>query len=320
MKRLVLWFTMLLVGMSVWAVEVRTYSFAQRDTCVLNMDVYFPNDTLQEHPCMFFIFGGGFKMGERNTPAAVNYLTQLAENGIVGVAIDYRLGMKGVETSNLLQLAKCIETAVNMGVEDAYDAVNFVLQKAAEWKINPQQIVLSGSSAGAIISLQCDYYLQNKHELSKNLPADFRFGGIVSFAGAVAAFNGKVKYPQPPAPTFFLHGTKDDLVKYNKLMVFGKGMFGSNALAKLFENNGWPYRFIRYQNFGHEIAMIGYKENIPEVLDFVRRFVVEQQQRQMDEIWREKGVDAPLLDIDANGLYGKEVKLSVSPGNLERIR
>lgn len=305
----------------IWAVQKQTYTFAQRDTCSLKMDVYMPDDTLSSHPCVFFVFGGGFKMGERDTPSAVTYMENMAKAGIVGISIDYRLGLKGVESTSLIELAKLMENAVNVGVEDAYSAVNYAIEHAAELKINPKQIVLSGSSAGAIISLQCDYYLQNQHALSKVLPADFKFGGIVPFSGAVAAFNGKVKYQQQPAPTLFMHGTKDELVVYNKLMVFGKGMFGSNALAKQFKKNGWPYQFIRFTNFGHEIAVMGYKEHADAVVDFVNRFVVGQAHIQIDMTWAEEGIDKPLMDIDPAGLYGKsDVQLSVSPEVLERIR
>ena len=44
------------------AVQKQTYTFAQRDTCSLKMDVYMPDDTLSSHPCVFFVFGGGFKI------------------------------------------------------------------------------------------------------------------------------------------------------------------------------------------------------------------------------------------------------------------
>lgn len=321
MKRFLVGLLLALMTVSAWAVQKNTYTFATRDTCQLQMDVYMPQDTLQTHPCVFFVFGGGFKMGQRDTPSAVAYLEQLAQNGIVGVAIDYRLGLKGVESTSLIELAKYMENAVNMGVEDTFDAIRYVLNHAQELKINPQQLVLSGSSAGAIISLQCDYYLQNGHPLSQKLPQSFRLGGVVSFSGAIAAFNGKVTYKNPPAPTFFLHGTKDKLVQYNKLMVFGKGMFGSNALAKQFDKNGWPYQFYRFKNFGHEIAVIGYKEHIDHVCNFIQRFVVEKQPLQIDCTWAEKGIDKPLMDIDPAGLYGKgDAQLSVSPQVLERIR
>lgn len=321
MKRMLMYLALTLVSLPLWAVQKSTYVFAERDTCQLYMDVYMPDDTLSSHPCVFFVFGGGFKSGERNSPSAVAYMEKIAENGMVGIAIDYRLGLKGVETTSLVELAKVMERAVNMGVEDTYSAVNYVLTHAAQFKVNPSQLVLSGSSAGAIISLQCDYYLQNRHELSKVLPANFKFGGIVSFSGAIAAFNGKVKYQQQPAPTLFMHGTKDKLVVYNKLMVFGKGMFGSNALAKQFVKNRWPYQFIRFTNFGHEIAVIGYKEHADAVVDFVNRFVVAKVPIQIDMNWAEEGIDKPLMDIDPAGLYGKsDVQLSVSPEVLERIR
>ena len=319
MKRIILIFVSAIVAVSTFAVNKSTYAFAEKDGQTLKLDVYMPEDTLKEHPCLVFAFGGGFKMGARDEASYQKFLTEMAENGIVGVSIDYRLGLKDKEIKNLIQLAKILETSVNMAVEDMASGVKFVLENATELKVNPKQIMLSGSSAGAITSLQTDYYLCNSR--IKELPEDFRFAGVISFAGAVASFGEKLEYKKQPAPVLFMHGTKDELVTYNKQVVLKRGMYGSNYLIEnLWEKNNWPYMALRFRNFGHEVAMIGFKENVPTILEFIDRFVLNPNKIYVTDVTiAEQGVNEPLLQLGTDGLYG-DAEVIISDEVIERIK
>ena len=319
MKRIILIFLSAIVAVSTFAVNKSTYAFAEKDGQTLKLDVYMPEDTLKEHPCLVFAFGGGFKMGARDEASYQKFLTEMAENGIVGVSIDYRLGLKDKEIKNLIQLAKILETSVNMAVEDMASAVKFVLENATELKVNPKQIMLSGSSAGAITSLQTDYYLCNSR--IKELPEDFRFAGVISFAGAVASFGEKLEYKKQPAPVLFMHGTKDELVTYNKQVVLKRGMYGSNYLIEnLWVKNNWPYMALRFRNFGHEVAMIGFKENVPTILEFIDRFVLNPNKIYVTDVTiAEQGVNEPLLQLGTDGLYG-DAEVIISDEVIERIK
>lgn len=319
MKRIILIFVSAIVAVSTFAVNKSTYAFAEKDGQTLKLDVYMPEDTLKEHPCIVFAFGGGFKMGARDEASYQKFLTEMAENGIVGVSIDYRLGLKDKEIKNLIQLAKILETSVNMAVEDMASAVKFVLENATELKVNPKQIMLSGSSAGAITSLQTDYYLCNSR--IKELPEDFRFAGVISFAGAVASFGEKLEYKKQPAPVLFMHGTKDELVTYNKQVVLKRGMYGSNYLIEnLWVKNNWPYMALRFRNFGHEVAMIGFKENVPTILEFIDKFVLNPNKIYVTDVTiAEQGVNEPLLQLGTDGLYG-DAEVIISDEVIERIK
>ena len=55
-----------------------------------------------------------------------------------------------------------------MAVEDAIEAVAYLLDHAKELKVNKDYIVMVGSSAGAITSLQMDYVLCNGY-LNSNI-------------------------------------------------------------------------------------------------------------------------------------------------------
>ena len=319
MKRIILTILSAMLMVSAFAVNKSTYTFAVKDTSELKLDVYVPEDTLEQHPCLVFAFGGGFKMGARDEESYQKFLTEMAENGIVGVSIDYRLGLKDKKVKNLIQLAKILEISVNMAVEDMASAVKFVLDNAEELKVNPKQIIISGSSAGAITALQTDYFLSN--DKIKDLPEDFRFAGVVSFAGAVASFGEKLEYKTQPAPVLFMHGTKDELVTYNKKVVLKRGMYGSNFLIEnLWVKNSWPYMALRFRDFGHEVAMIGFKENVPAVLEFIDKFVLNPTKYYVkDIIIAEQGVNEPLLQLGTDGLYG-DAEVIVADDVVERIK
>lgn len=319
MKRIILIAVSAILAVSTFAVNKNTYTFAEKDGQELKLDVYMPEDSLNEHPCIVFAFGGGFKMGARDEASYQKFLTEMAENGIVGVSIDYRLGLKDKKIKNLIQLAKILENSVNMAVEDMVSAVEFVLKNAADLKVNPKQIMLSGSSAGAITALQTDYYLCNAK--IKNLPEDFRFAGVISFAGAVASFGEKLEYKKQPAPVLFMHGTKDGLVAYDKKVVLKRGMYGSNYLIEnIWVKNNWPYMALRFRNFGHEVAMIGFKENVPTILEFIDKFVLNQNKIYVTDVTiAEQGVNEPLLQLGTDGLYG-DAEVIVSDEVIERIK
>lgn len=319
MKRIILIVVSAILAVSTFAVNKSTYTFAEKDGQELKLDVYMPEDSLNEHPCIVFAFGGGFKMGARDEASYQKFLTEMAENGIVGVSIDYRLGLKDKKIKNLIQLAKILENSVNMAVEDMASAVEFVLKNAADLKVNTKQIMLSGSSAGAITALQTDYYLCN--EKIKSLPENFRFAGVISFAGAVASFGEKLEYKKQPAPVLFMHGTKDELVTYNKKVVLKRGMYGSNYLIEnIWVKNNWPYMALRFRNFGHEVAMIGFKENVPTILEFINKFVLNPNKIYVKDVTiAEQGVNEPLLQLGTDGLYG-DAEVIISDEVIERIK
>ena len=79
-----------------------------------------------------------------------------------------------------------LQHAIDTAVEDFYDATGFVINQSSDWNIDVEQIVASGSSAGAITVLQAEYDLCNGHELAKRLPAGFNYAGVISYAGAVS--------------------------------------------------------------------------------------------------------------------------------------
>lgn len=309
----------LLLSMPALSVPLE-YKFAERDTCDLFMDVYLPDSSYnREGVCVLYAFGGGFRNGSRKDQHTVDFMNKLADEGIVAIAMDYRLGFKGdVSELKPMKLIKKFSDAVNVAEEDMLSALAFVYNNREAFGIDSSKIVLAGSSAGAITALQCDYAISNGYEETEFLPKGCKPAGIISFAGAVCVFEGKLKYGQTPSPTMFMHGTADKLVDYDKFVLFGKGMFGSNTLARIFKKKNWPYWIMRFENFGHEISALPQIENIADILRFIDLFVNDKPDKQIDQTIREFDIDSPLLDMSVSSY--KDPKYNVKADKyIERV-
>ena len=238
-----------------------TYMFAERDTCELFMDVYDPAEGSEtsigskEKPTVIFVFGGGFISGTRNDPWLTPWYKEMTDNGYRIIAIDYRLGLKGENKVGIAQV-NVLDKAIHMAVEDLFSATEFIIENAEALGVDPGNIVISGSSAGAITVLQADYELSNRTEYAEILPEDFRYAGVISFSGGILSRRGKLKYEREPAPTLLIHGTADKLVNYTQVKFFNLGFFGSHKIAERFEKFGYNYSILRYLDNGHEIAGI----------------------------------------------------------------
>ena len=261
MKRTVLLLLGLLVTVLSFA-QKSTYMVARRDTCDLYMDVYeptvIPGDTLQR-PTILYVFGGGFITGQRDDPWVLPWFKLLNENGYRVVSVDYRLGLKGVpmkfDLFHLIQSANYTKKAVDMGVEDVFAAVRYLADHQEELGVDMDNVVISGSSAGAMISLSSELEACNRTVRAAILPEGFHFAGVMSFAGAIMSDSGKPEYKRTPCPQLLIHGTEDGAVAYDK-MGFGRwGMFGSSYLVeKVLAPAGYVYQFYRYVGHTHDMA------------------------------------------------------------------
>ena len=263
MKRTILTLLAALSCALSFAQEKATYLVAHRDTCDLYMDVYepvaIPGDTL-DRPTILFVFGGGFIMGQRDDPWVMPWFKLLNENGYRVVSVDYRLGLKGIrmrfDLFHLIQSANYTKAAVDMGVEDVFASVRYLADHAEELGVDMDNIVISGSSAGAMISLSCELEACNRTSRAiEYLPEGFHFAGVMSFAGAIMSDSGKPSYKRTPCPQLLIHGTKDGAVAYDK-MGFGRwGMFGSSYLVeKVLKPAGYTYQIYRYVGHSHDMA------------------------------------------------------------------
>lgn len=265
-----------------------TYLFVQRDTCDLYMDVYNPakgsKTTIdgKKKPTIVFMFGGGFIQGTRDNESYNDWFKMLTQNGYRVVSIDYRLGLKGSNKVGIAQV-NMLDKAIHMAVEDLFSATNFMIDNAESLGIDPSNIVISGSSAGAISVMQAEYEVCNKTSWASVLPADFKYAGVMSFSGAILSRKGKVKYAEEPCATLMLHGTADALVPYKQIAFFNLGFFGGGKLVERFKKFDYNYNMYHFIDYGHEIA-----GSMETTLDLQLKFLennVMQGDKRVIEAW-----------------------------------
>ena len=265
-----------------------TYLYAKRDTCDLFLDVYEPlkgSETTaygKEKPTVIFMFGGGFIHGPRDDVDYHKWFRQMTENGYRVISIDYRLGLKGSNKVGVAQV-NVLDKAIHMAVEDLFSATTFILENADQFGVKSDNIVISGSSAGAISVMQAEYEIANQTKWASVLPAGFNYAGVMSFSGAILSREGKIDFKNDPCPTLMLHGTSDELVPYDQIKVFNLGFFGGGKLVERFKKYGLSYNMYHFVDYGHEIAM-----SMETTLDLQIKFLetnVMQQKPRIVEAW-----------------------------------
>ncbi len=231
-------------------------------------------------PTIVFMFGGGFITGTRNDKFYMPWFKKLNDAGYEVVSIDYRLGMKGVKTSGGVSSAKAFRKAAQIAAEDLFSATAYLIDHGDELGIDPNNLVTSGSSAGAIAVLEADWLLNNGRA-TEWLPEGFRYAGVMPFAGAIISVEGTPSYKTPPAPTAFFHGTDDKIVNYKQIHILKWGIFGSHRLARIFRKNGYSYNILRYNDHSHEIAST-FISTFPEQIRFLETNVIRGLNRIVD--------------------------------------
>ncbi len=261
MRKNVLWGIVAVLMFCLDAMGQETYRFAERDTCALYLDIYRPAEGTETtfqgrpRPAVMFVFGGGFISGSRSDKRIRKWFSMLNADGYTVVAIDYRLGMKGYRVGKGLRgaskAANRLLLSQQVGVEDVFSAVSY-LAAHPELNVPADNLVISGSSAGAIISLASACAIANGQ--ATGLPEGFAFKGVMSFAGGIISKSGAPKFPKAPCPILLFHGTDDKIVAYKRFKIFRRGIWGSSYLASRLRKQGYNCSIWRFDDQSHEVA------------------------------------------------------------------
>jgi acetyl esterase/lipase len=114
------------------AVERRELSVPVGAGVTIPATVIAPLDRTDAAPCIYWLHGGGMIMGDRFSQIDIP-LEWLDQLGAVVVSVDYRLAP---------------EVGGTTLVEDAYAGLQWVVEHADELGIDPERIVVAGTSAG----------------------------------------------------------------------------------------------------------------------------------------------------------------------------
>lgn len=270
-------------------IAVETYTYATKDGENLDLDIYLPqNDPEIERATLIYVHGGGFSGGQRNSEDIAEFCRQMAGYGYVVASISYRLTRKDQpggfgcdcpanEKLNTFQAA----------VEDLQDAAYFLIENREQFGIDPQKIILAGSSAGAETVLNAGYQPPYCYGLESG---PVSFAGIISMAGAIP--DTTVIYDESAVPSLLFHGTNDNLVPYataphhycDKDTPGYLVLNGSYTIAQKLDKLGTPYWLHTTCGAGHEMASKPLTDYFDVIVEFCYRFVIKGEKESIHTI------------------------------------
>ncbi|WP_423127007.1 alpha/beta hydrolase [Gaoshiqia sp. Z1-71] len=271
------------------SVEFETFTYIEKAGQQLRLDVYLPAfDAEQERPVLLYVHGGGFSGGTRDNEGIKTFCSKVARRGYVAVSISYRLTRKDTETKFGCDCPATEKLATfSAAVEDVQDATYFLIENRELFGIDPQQIILAGSSAGAEAILNAGYEPPYCYGLDSG---PVSYAGLVSMAGAIPD-TAKI-YDDSAIPSMFFHGTCDNLVPYGTAshhycdekkpgyLVLN----GSQAIAEKLRLLGKPYWLHTTCGGNHALAGTPMTAYFDEIMQFCYDFVLHGSKDQIHTI------------------------------------
>jgi acetyl esterase/lipase len=264
------------------SVEVNTFTYIVKNGEKLDLDIYTPwGDYDENRPVLLYVHGGGFSGGTRNGNDIIEFCKRMAEYGYVTASISYRLTRKGEPTGFGCDCpAEEKYKTFQAAVEDIQDATYYIIQNRETFGIDPHNIILIGSSAGAEAALIAAYSPPNCFDLESGPVA---YAGVISMAGAIPHLERV--YDESAIPTMFFHGTCDNLVPYataphHYCQPSQPGflvLHGAYTLSRRLEELNVPYWLHTTCGGKNELAGIPISQYFDEIVEFCHDFVLDKK-------------------------------------------
>jgi poly(3-hydroxybutyrate) depolymerase len=289
MKKLLVVLAVFMLAFSVGAqnkIERETLVYSVKDTLELKLVKFVDNSVAYQgkRPVMIYVHGGGFMVGSRVNALQDKYCKHFAEKGFVSFAISYRLGIKNGQQAN----QGMVLNAVNIAVEDLFDATAFILKNADKWNIDKDKIMISGGSAGAVTCLTAEYDICSAGKYASKVPQGFNFAGVVSHAGCVVVTQDTLAWKKTPCPILLMHGDKDVQVPFDSWDLEGNIYAGSNYIHKQLITMDAPHWFYIEEGADHIVALKPLQYNFGEIDNFIDRLVLKGEHATVKTGWKDK--------------------------------
>lgn len=243
-------------------------------------DLYLPNTDPEKkgppRPAVVVVHGGSWSSGSKDDLPESMISRYFARHGMVALCINYRLLGEGGEFP--------------ADVVDVKRALAYLARFASEWNIDPQKLVVTGTSSGAYAALMAAYTPDEKPFLisEKDWIKVAKVRAVLSFYGPTeydklatnkylqkylekdkdpAAYNEKLKqcspitYVKTAVPTFLAHGTEDCNVPIQQ----------SIDLATLLGREKVPCEFVRIEGASHFVGGASRALVLDRMRDFLNR-------------------------------------------------
>jgi predicted peptidase len=255
----------------------RSLVYYEGDSLRLELDLFLPDGDPQAaaKPLVIFVHGGGFSGGDRT--AGHQLCRHLAGKGMVAATISYTLYMRGKSFSCDGMLTEKIK-AIQIATNQLWLATAFFLQNKDAYGIDGTQIFIAGSSAGAETALHAAFWdreLMNLYPVQ--LPAGFRYAGLISGAGAIMDLN--LIREDTMIPVMLFHGDADPVVPYataahHYCPTNASGwlmLFGSRSIYEHMARLGGTVSLITHAGGKHGIAGAHFFQDQEPVSGFIRQ-------------------------------------------------
>lgn len=265
---------LLLFTLSLSAQEYKTITYFTNDSLKLELDLFLPKGKQAgKTPLLIHVHGGGFGGGQRKDGHHI--CSYAASKGYAAASITYSLYMKGKNFSCggiLTEKVKAIQIAANQ----LQQAAVFFINNKDTYNIDTAKIFISGSSAGAETVLHAAFWEQPMLELYPGkLPADFKYAGIISGAGAIMDINLINKSSQVPVMLF--HGSCDRTVPYataaHHYCPAGSSgwlmLFGSYSIYNHIIKLGGSTHLVTYCGGEHDYSDTLFAKGQQQIVDFM---------------------------------------------------
>lgn len=166
----------------------------------MHIDVYAPKQLKEPRPAILFIHGGGWKSGNKNmeAPMAIHF----AGLGYITATVEYQLSPEALYPAP---------------VYDVKTAIRWLRKNAADWNIDPQQIAISGTSAGGQLAALIGatngtvLFIDSTHypEFSSDVQAVIDIDGILAFIHPESG-EGADQPGKPSAATLWFGGNQHE--------------------------------------------------------------------------------------------------------------
>jgi len=270
--------------------EVTSKVYKQIDTISLAMEFHYPpgEQAKKPLPVMVFFFGGGWNGGsiDQFRPHAEYF----AKRGIIVALADYRVASRH-------------NTTPFESLKDAKSAIRYLRKHHKELRIDPDQIIAAGGSAGGHLAAATGN-VPGMDEEGEDLSISARSNALVLFnpvydngpgqygyervKDRYQAFSPKhnIKAGAPPTIVFF--GTKDRLVDVPTIEAYDAAMEAVGARCETFLYEGQTHGFFNFRsqkNYRETVyqtdrflASLGYLEGPPLINPKIQVVVWDERQ------------------------------------------
>lgn len=245
-------------------------TFKDNELLDLKLDLYFSRtDSLKKKPVVLLIHGGAFYIGSKESACEQALAYALAKRGFFVASIDYRLGFKPTPAD--------IEMSAYRAIQDAHAALRFLAHHSPGIGLDPNQVYVGGTSAGAVASLNVAF-MDNDERPARILEAEkkglvgkieesgnrytesFTIKAVANMWGAVSDLN--IIDADEKIPVLSIHGTDDVVVPFeydfpfrNSLMLnrmIMDKMYGSKTIHDRLSILGIKNKLVALPGKGHE--------------------------------------------------------------------